>query len=229
MPKQPPASTAVPAGLVAKRPCTRGRRLTDWALVCRGERKSARGAGQKKAVPPPPPPPSPVPAPADVAAPDVAHFDFFDALHATGPLPHGPVVVPAVDLADLADLWPSDAPSLPELLPELAEVANLPELPALAALPEPLPAARCGSFTVRVVPQAVFEQRVAAELGPARRRGGLRLRLRHSGAGVSIACGAALRLDALERAERLERRTLSERLDEYAAARWGRVAGKGPY
>ena len=56
MPKRPPASTAVPAARCQTALHAR-RRLTDWALVCRGAQVGARRAT-------PPPPPSPVPAPA---------------------------------------------------------------------------------------------------------------------------------------------------------------------
>ena len=174
-------------GLVHKGPRTRGRRLTNWAQICRGERKSVRSKSEKKA-------PArrrrrrrpPLPAP---TSDEVDHFDFFDALHAAGPLSHSAVVVPAVDLTDLSA---GDPLSLDALLPELVELGRLPDLSELEALAETR-SVRSGCFSLRIVPQQAFRERLAAELGSLRKRRVVRVRLRPTGVGLHLGCGGAMK------------------------------------
>ena len=188
VPRRGRASVAEPMGLVHQGPRTRGRRLTNWAQICRGERKSVRSKSEKKAPPPPPaaPPPPPLPAP---TSDEVDHFDFFDALHAAGPLSHSAVVVPAVDLTNLSA---GDPLSLDALLPELVELGRLPDLSELEALAE-MRGVRSGCFSLRIVPQQAFRERLAAELGSLRKRRVVRVRLRPTGVGLHLGCGGAMK------------------------------------
>ena len=161
---------AVPQVPAGPRCRTRGVRLTDWAIICKGERKQVRKPPHRR-----PQPARVVEATADVADASVVDdvcSDFFDALHAQGPIPHSDPLVqgapterPSFDFAEASDalatlLGVPELSELPELLPEL----DLPPPIALGiALPRPTPtpARARGGFHLRTVPKAALQLRWA--------------------------------------------------------------------